>query len=94
MGNWFSKNDASKTEQKVGTVNNGNIVIHESLPVHNDEAIILIYLIAALIIIKVVLKLRKAYNRRLERHFTRRSIYNLSAIPGSPATPAAATTQL
>lgn len=85
MGNWFSKNDASKTEQKVGTINNGNIVIHDSLPVHNDEAIVLIYLIAVLIIVKIALKLRKAYNRRLERQFTRRSVFNLAAAPAAGA---------
>lgn len=83
MGSWFSKAETTKTEQKVGTINNGNIVIHESLPVHNDEALVLIYLIIILIVIKLALKLRKVYNRRIERQFTRRSVYNLSAIPTS-----------
>lgn len=76
MGSWFSKND--DTKQTVGTINNGNIVIQESLPVHNDEAVILIYIILALLIVKLVLKIYKVHNRRLHKRFTRKSTINLA----------------
>lgn len=78
MGNWFSKNDDTKLEQKVGTINNGNIVIHESLPVHNDEALILIYIILALIIVKLAMKIYKVHTRRLQKKFYRKSTPNLA----------------
>lgn len=85
MGNWFSKNDDTKLEQKVGTINNGNIVIHESLPVHNDEAIILIYIILTLIVAKIALKLYKMHTRRLQKQFYRKSTVNL-ALPAASNT--------
>lgn len=79
MGGWFSSSESTKTEQKVGTINNGNIVIHESIPIHNDEIMVLIYLILGIIVLKLALKLYKLHNRRLQRKF-RRNHLSVNAI--------------
>lgn len=71
MGGWFSKSNTTPITQKVGTINNGQIVIHESIPIHNTEVLVLIYIILALIIIKVILKLYKFHNRRMHKRFIR-----------------------
>lgn len=71
MGSWFSRSDTENTEQKVGTINNGNIVIHESIPIHNDEALLLIYIILCLIVVKIALKLYKMHRRQLHKKFVR-----------------------
>lgn len=77
MGNWFSSNSETSVEQKVGTINNGNIIINDSLPVHNNEALILIYLILCIIITKFALKLYRLHNHRIERRILRKSTINL-----------------
>lgn len=73
MGKWFSKSHDSETNNE-DNQNVNNIIIEDTVTVHNDTIIILLYIITVLLILKFVLHgiqinqrfLKKKYQSRFE----------------------------
>lgn len=69
MGSWFSKNEEiKKTVESTGQVNN-NVIVEDSVTIHNTEIIILLYIIAIVKAIEFIVFLYNAHTKRLKRKY-------------------------
>ncbi len=77
MGSEESKEQ--KTVDATGNVNN-NVVIQESVPVHNFELKILIYVICVVKIVQFLFFIYKFQSKRLKRRYNRASRKDLADV--------------
>lgn len=64
---------STRTEKKIdatGNVNN-NVVIEQSVPIHNDTLLALLYVLVAIHIIKFVYKIYRRHMRNVARNVQR-----------------------
>lgn len=72
MGSWFSKNEKiQKTVEATGQVNN-NIILEDSVTIHNTEIIILLYVIAVVKVCEFIVFLYNTHTKRLKRRFNQK----------------------
>lgn len=73
MGSWFSKNEEiHKTVESTGQVNN-NVIVEDSVTIHNTEIIILLYVIAIVKVFEFVVYLYSTHTKRMKRKYQNQS---------------------
>lgn len=65
--------EETKVVDTTGNVNN-NVVIAQSVPIHNDELLIILYIIVAIKIVELIYLVFKAYNKYQKKKYVRRGI--------------------
>jgi hypothetical protein len=68
MGGWFSKKEETKNMENGGIVTN-NVVIGETVDIHNIEIIVLLYIITFLKIIEFACFAYNHHRRNLKKKF-------------------------
>lgn len=75
---WFGDSkEESKTIDTTGNVNN-NVVIEQSVPIHNDELVNILYTILIIKIIELVYIIFKAYQRSQKKKYTKNQIIKMT----------------
>lgn len=72
---WFFSDDVQTTNklETTGNVNN-NIAIEEPLPIHNNQIIILLYLIVALKVFQIALIIFNSYKKSQKKKYIKRGL--------------------
>jgi hypothetical protein len=73
MGGWFSKNEENKNIENDGQVTN-NVVIGETVDIHNFEIIVLLYIITILKLIEFACFLYRNHTSKLKKKFIRSTL--------------------
>lgn len=72
MGGGSSKPTETKTVDSTGTLNN-NLVIENSVPVHNSEINILLYILVAIQIINLLLIIYREHQKNLKKKYLKQN---------------------
>jgi hypothetical protein len=70
---WFSADEPTSKAENTGTVNN-NVTITDTVNIHNDHVVLVLYLIAAIKIAEVIYVLFKTYNKKNKKKYVQRGI--------------------
>jgi hypothetical protein len=73
MGNWFSKNEANKINENEGQITN-NVVIDDTVDVHNFEIILMLFIITILKIIEFACFTYKTHKNSLKKKYMKNKI--------------------
>ncbi len=73
MGGWFSKNEESKTVETNGQITN-NVVIDDTVNIHNLEIIIMLFIITVLKLIEFVCVIYNTHRRKLKKRFMKSNL--------------------
>lgn len=83
MGSWFSKPQTSNTDNKgVVQSSTNNITIQESVEIHNDIIILLLFIITCIMIFQVTLKTCALYKNKMKKQY--RSQFHLNNLVRRP----------
>lgn len=78
MGLFGDSNEETKEIDATGNVNN-NLIIDQSVPIHNEHLTVLLYIITTIKVIEFFYILFKAYNKRQKKKYVQRSLNSRNA---------------
>lgn len=70
---WFSSEEVDKTVDTTGTVNN-NVIVSDTVDVHNDHIVTILYVLAILKIIEMLYVIFKVYNKQNKKKYMKRGL--------------------
>lgn len=74
MGSWFSSNEAKETKLETSGEINNNVIIQDTVTVHNNEIIILLYIIAILKMAEFIIYIYNQYIKKIKKKYEARGI--------------------
>lgn len=74
MGSWFSSNEAKETKLETSGEINNNVIIQDTVTVHNNEIIILLYIIAILKMAEFIIYIYNQYMKTIKKKYEARGI--------------------
>lgn len=75
---WDSSEEQTKNVDTTGTVNN-NVVIDQTVPIHNDHLVILLYIITVIKVLEFIYILFKVFVRKQKKKYLKRGLEKASS---------------